>query len=155
MIDASSRQIIFPQKALPAMFVALAGVLLLIGLMRPADVALDSGPGLGLPEASMRIRAEDAPRGTVIISDAATGKEIQTFHRAEGSFLRATLRALVNDRRRKGVTDKGDFKLERYSGGQLYLIDETTGRRLALNAYGPDNSAVFAAFMSNEKGEGQ
>ena len=61
----------------------------------------------------------------------------------------------MNDRRHKGIPLEGDFRLERHNGNQLFLIDEATGKTLSLNAYGPANTAAFAAFMSNQKkGEG-
>ena len=139
-------------------FVIVTGLLLVvivIAAMKFAGMSPDNALPLGQAEETLFLRVEDAPEGTVIVRNAETGAEIKTFKRAEGSFVRAVLRALVNDRRRKGTEIKGDFRLERHASGQLHLIDEVTGKRLTLNAYGPDNSAVFAAFMSNQQGEGQ
>jgi putative photosynthetic complex assembly protein len=138
-----------------AIFASLAAVVVVIGVARMSGVAPVGQANMGVAEAVLKLRVEDGAKGDVHVFNAQTGTLLQTYHRAEGSFLRATLRALVNDRRRKGAQIEGDFRLERHTGGQLYLIDGVTGKRLTLNAYGPDNSAVFAAFMSNQKGDGQ
>jgi putative photosynthetic complex assembly protein len=154
MSSTQAREI-FPTKPCAAIALGLGAVVLLLGGLRlagmqPVRVEPDTPP-----EAILGLKVEDAAQGVVIVRNAATGEMIQTFRSAEGAFVRATLRALVNDRRRKGTKIEGDFRLERHASGQLYLIDGVTGKRLTLNAYGPDNSAVFAAFMSNQKGEGQ
>jgi hypothetical protein len=60
----------------------------------------------------------------------------------------------VNDRKKKGIKTTDDFRLEVHKGPQLFLIDQASGRTISLNAFGPTNTAVFAALMSNQKGEG-
>lgn len=154
MTTATAPQVL-PSRVFAVIFASLAAMVLIIGGMRLSGVAPVGQVNLGVAEQTLVLRVEDGMQGDVHVFNAGTGTLLKTFHRAEGSFFRATLRALVNDRRRKGVQIEGDFRLERHTGGQLYLIDGVTGKRLTLNAYGPDNSAVFAAFMSNQKGEGQ
>lgn len=151
----SANTSIIADKSFFAILTGLVFVVVAIAAMKFAGMSADNAQPLGEADEILVLRVEDAPEGTVVVRSAETGAEIKTFKRAEGSFVRAVLRALVNDRRRKGTEIKGDFRLERHAGGQLHLIDEVTGKRLTLNAYGPDNSAVFAAFMSNQQGEGQ
>lgn len=151
----SSPAVIIPARPFAAILAGLVVVLVLLGTMRLVGHAPEANMPASAADAVRMLQVEDGAQGVVVVRDATTGQHIKTFRRAEGSFLRATFRALVNDRRRKGVTSGGDFRLESRSGGQLYLTDEATGRRLALNAYGPDNSAVFAEFISNQRGEGQ
>lgn len=153
MTTATASQVL-PSKVFGVIFASLAVMVLVIGALRLTGVAPVGQVENGVVEASLVLRVEDGTQGDVHVFNAETGTLLQTYHRTEGSFFRATLRALVNDRRRKGAQIEGDFRLERHTGGQLYLIDGVTGKRLTLNAYGPDNSAVFAAFMSNQKGEG-
>lgn len=153
-MSATTTHDIIPSRVFAAIIAGLVGVVALVAVLR-------SGRGGGemilaeRPQAALTFRVEDAPHGSVIVKNAETGEVLQTFTTGQGAFVRATLRALINDRRHKGLPPEGDFKLESQAGGQLYLIDGVTGKRLTLNAYGPDNSAVFAAFMSNQKGEGQ
>jgi putative photosynthetic complex assembly protein len=147
---------VISQKPLAAIVTALALTVLAIGVSRLSGYHPPSSLPAQASDETRLLRFEDAPQGVVIVSDATTGKTIATFGRGEGSFVRATLRALVRDRIRKGISKPGDFRLERHAGPQLFLIDEASGKTLSLNAFGPDNTAAFAAFMSNQKtGEGQ
>jgi putative photosynthetic complex assembly protein len=144
---------ILAPKALAAVVTALALTVLSIVGMRIAGIEAPSVKPTVAPLASRLLQIEDETQGRVIVRDRKTGEILKTFHSGEGAFFRATLRALVNDRKRRGVTTPGDFRLEAHVARQLFLIDEATGKTLALNAYGPDNAAVFAAFMFNKKGE--
>jgi putative photosynthetic complex assembly protein len=156
MTTVATHQQIIPHKAFVGVALALASTVVLMTATKHFGVSTPDAAQSTSPDATLTLRVDDAPQGSVIVRNAETGGTIKEFKRAEGSFLRAALRALVNDRRHKGATLQGDFLLERHSGGQLYLIDGVTGKKLSLNAYGPDNAAVFAAFMSNpKKGEGQ
>jgi putative photosynthetic complex assembly protein len=154
MTTATAPQVL-PNKLFPAIFAGLAAVVVVIGAMRLSGMAPVGHVDTGVAEEVLQLHVEDGKNGDVHVFNAHSGVLLHTYRRAEGSFFRATLRALVNDRRRKGARNEGDFVLERHAGGQLYLIDGVTGKRLTLNAYGPDNSAAFAALMSNQKGEGQ
>lgn len=140
------------EKPLVIIFAALAMIVLAIGALRLSGYHPASSVPEGVSEASRRLQFEDAPQGSVIVRDANTGEDIHTFQRAEGSFVRATLRALVNNRKHQGIPLEGQFRLDRFNGHQLFLTDEATGRSISLNAFGPSNTAVFAAFMSNQKG---
>jgi putative photosynthetic complex assembly protein len=147
---------IFPQKPVMAVAGLMMVTVLLIGSMKLAGYQPDKTLPSSVSDASRTIRAEDASEGRVIVSDAKTGEIIATYHRGEGSFFRAALRALVNTRKHMGLSVGGDFRLESHNGSQLFLIDDTSGKVLPLNAFGPANTAVFAAFMSNPKqGESQ
>jgi putative photosynthetic complex assembly protein len=142
------------QKPFLAIVAALAMMVVVIGGARMMGLRPASTVSSHPVEDSRLLRFEDAEQGVVHVRDATSGQLIKSFGIGEGAFMRATLRALVNDRRHKAITKQGDFRLERRVDGQHYLIDEATGRSISLNAFGPDNSAVFAAFMSNQKGEG-
>lgn len=145
---------VMSQKPFTAIIAVLALTVVLIGGARLSGVTPAVSLPAEQPDVTRHLKFEDAAEGTVLVRDAKTGDLIQSFGTGEGAFMRATLRALVNDRRKQGTTEQGDFRLERHASGQHYLIDEATGRSISLNAFGPDNTAVFAAFMSNQKGEG-
>lgn len=152
---SNAAQPVMSQKPFVAIIAALALVIAAIAVSRLSGYVPQSSLPQQAADATLRLKFEDAAGGVVLVRDAASGKVIEDFGTGEGAFLRATLRALVNQRRKEGTETQGDFRLERHNGRQYYLIDEATGRALALNAFGPDNTAVFAAFMSNQKGEGQ
>jgi putative photosynthetic complex assembly protein len=142
-----------PDKPMAAVFIGLAATVLLIGGARLAGYQAQSARPLVSADEMRELKFEDASRGVVNVSDAKTGERITSFGSGEGAFVRATLRALVNNRRRQGMPIEGDFKLERHGDNQLYLIDEIAGKTLTLNAYGPVNAAAFAAFMPNYKAD--
>lgn len=142
-------------KPFVAIMAGLVLTMVLIGGARLAGYEPPSSLPDMQPSATRLLQFEDASVGTVNVRDAQTQETIHSFGRGEGSFVRATLRALVNHRKNQGIPLEGDFRLERHAGGQLFLIDEATAKTISLNAFGPANTAVFAAFLSTEKGEGQ
>jgi putative photosynthetic complex assembly protein len=152
----SKAMTILPNKPFAVIFIGLALIVVSVGLARllgfrpPPSLAVESEA-----VSERRIQFEDAAPGQVVVRDAATQEIISTFGRGEGTFVRAALRALVNDRRHKGALSEDDFRLELHASGQLYLIDEATGKTISLHAYGPANSAAFAAFLPKQKGVGQ
>jgi putative photosynthetic complex assembly protein len=147
MMSESRPTIIFPRGSGIAVAVALALTLAAIGAARYSGFK----PETTLPQvAALQVRVlqfEDAKNGRVVVRDATTKRVIQEFGSGQGTFIRATIRALVNDRKRRGITNTGDFRLEAHTGQQLFLIDEASGKAISLNAFGPDNAAAFAAFM--------
>jgi putative photosynthetic complex assembly protein len=147
MITATRPVLIFPRGSGPAVAGALLLTMLAIGGARITGYQ----PEKTLPQqAALQTRVlqfEDSDQGRVLVRDAATHMLIKEYASGEGAFIRATIRALVNDRKRRGVTATGDFRLEAHEGKQLFLIDEASGKTISLNAFGPDNAAAFAAFM--------
>lgn len=137
----------------PFMFI-FAGLVLIILLIGSARLAGYQPPS-SLPNEpalqSREIAVEDSTLGSVVVRDAKTGEQIAIYKSGEGSFFRATLRTLVHDRMHKGLTQNGNFRLEMHSGNQLFLIDEVSRKTLSMNAFGPSNTAVFAALMPTSK----
>ena len=146
---------IISEKPFVVIFLGLALIVVTIGVARNAGYRPAPPMTSGINVDVRHLQFEDASQGRVLVRDVASGEIIKSFGRGEGSFVRATLRALVHHRMHKGASSEGDFRLERHDGRQLFLIDEATGKTLSLNAYGPDNTAAFAEFMSNQKGVGQ
>ena len=77
---------------------------------------------------------------------------IYTIAPETNGFMRATLRGLAQERRRSGIDDTTPFLLTRWSDGRMSLDDVTTGRNVALDAFGETNSGAFARlFVSGEQ----
>ncbi len=143
-------------KPFGAIFIGLVFVVMLIGAARLSGYQPPSSLPADVASQVLVLKVEDSTDGAVIVRNAKTGEPIATYKSGEGSFFRATLRALVHDRMHKSVNREGNFRLETHSGNQLFLIDETSGKTLSMNAFGPANTAVFAALMFNPKqGESQ
>ena len=68
--------------------------------------------------------------------------------------MRATLRGLAHERLRSGIGEATPFLLTRWSDGRMSLDDATTGRSVALDAFGQTNAEAFAKlFVAGERNE--
>ncbi len=93
------------------------------------------------------VRFEDRPDGAVLVFDADTGAELQVLAPGSNNFLRATLRGLV--RGRAGESPRAPFGIYRFANGQLLLVDEVTGDRIDLWAFGETNAAAFGRLLDS------
>lgn len=89
------------------------------------------------------LRFEDRPNGDIAVLDATTQREVAHFQGEQG-FLRGSLRALARERQRNGLGPQAPFDLTGHVDGRITLRDTATGQRIALESFGPTNSAVFS-----------
>lgn len=132
----------------------LLGAAALVGVAIVAVLAVQA-TGVGrLTDAPDRILAErtlhfeDGPAGSVAVIDARTGAPVDTLEPGADGFIRATLRALVRERRMKGLGAETPFHLSRQADGRLLLLDPATGRQIDLHAFGPTNAAAFDRLLA-------
>jgi putative photosynthetic complex assembly protein len=85
----------------------------------------------------------DRPDGGIVVREAPGGALVAIVAPGTNGFLRGVLRGLARERRRDGIGDAVPFQLTRWSDGRLSLEDSTTGRTIALEVFGPTNSAAF------------
>lgn len=97
------------------------------------------------------LRFADRPNGAVAVYAEPGARLITEVEPGAGGFLRGTLRALVRERRQRGLTDDAPFRLARAADGTLILGDPATGRRIVLGAFGPTNAGVFAGLLDEGK----
>jgi putative photosynthetic complex assembly protein len=72
-------------------------------------------------------------------------KEIQL--EGEQGFLRGTLRALTRERKSRQLSHEIPFELRLDSDNHLSITDPLTKNSINLDAFGPDNVAVFTKLM--------
>lgn len=136
-------------EALPRKAVIGLGVLLIATLFSVAAVRL-SGTEIRTPDAptaaQRSLRFEDGPNGSVLVLDARTGQAIDSVA-GEAGFLRGSLRALVRERKMRGIGSGPAFELIARTDGRLTLMDPATGERLDLESFGPTNSAVYRRWL--------
>lgn len=126
---------------------ALVGfTMLAVAIGRSEGVGISGGPG-GHPVASVALRVEDRADGSIRVEDAATQRLIETIEPGRDNFIRATLRSFGQARLRAGLTPAEPFRLTRYDDGSLALIDETTGRKVNIEAFGPTNAFSFGKLL--------
>jgi putative photosynthetic complex assembly protein len=97
--------------------------------------------------ATRMLRFEDRADGAVAVWDAQRNDVIEVLAPGTNGFVRGVMRGLARDRKLLGVGHDAAFKLIRWADGRMSLADPTTGRTIALEAFGSDNSKVFAEFF--------
>jgi putative photosynthetic complex assembly protein len=138
---------LIPRRALWVGAAALAATLLAAGAFHRS--------GKGAPAADAPVLAQrllqftDLPDGGIAIVDAASGSTLDTL-RGEHGFLRGTLRALVRERRQRGLTQQDALLLSARADGRLVLSDPTTGAHIDLRSFGPANAAAFARWLPSQ-----
>jgi len=131
----------------------IVATLILVMVSRSAGI-IESGPSSKEAVAEQVLRFEDRPNGSIAVFAGRDGPLIDVMGPGTNGFLRGTLRALVRERRLKGVTDRAPFRLVQGADGSLILHDPSTDRRLDLRAFGPTNARAFAGLLpsgSNER----
>lgn len=88
----------------------------------------------------------DQDGGVIVVTDE-TGNTLKVIQRGELGFVRALLRGLARDRRAQGVGPEVAFTISYHADGSLTLDDPSTGRIVALGAFGSTNSIVFAELL--------
>jgi len=136
---------------------ALIGAGLLVGfaLAVTAGARLAGIGALYEPEpdaAAIELVFADREDGAVVVRDAASGEELAVFVSGEGGFVRGVMRGLARQRQLQGLGPDAPFRLLRLPDGRLWLEDPATGEQVYLNAFGPDNFALFASIVSDESG---
>jgi putative photosynthetic complex assembly protein len=143
-----------PREKVPLPFIIAAGglVAMTLGLILTARVT-----GFGesmVPDqevvAMRELRFEDRSSGAIAVYSEPDSRLITEVEPGTNGFMRGTLRALVRERRQRGIGDNVPFRLSRAADGSLMLGDPATGRRIVLGAFGPTNEAVFASLLTSE-----
>jgi putative photosynthetic complex assembly protein len=137
------------RELFPRLPLILIGTVLLASLVGVAIVRW-SGTEIRTPDApavhTRALQFADGENGTIVVIDHATGQKVDEL-RGELGFLRGALRALARERIRQGGTPKEPFEIIARADGRLTLLDPSTGQRLDLESFGPDNAAVFARLL--------
>ena len=100
---------------------------------------------------------KDDSNGDILIELIADKNQDKNYQKAQTSqvlrfsgeqgFLRGTLRALARDRRLRNLTSEAPFELALHEDGRLSITDTLTAKGIDLEAFGPDNAAVFAKIL--------
>ncbi len=152
----SDTAIKLPPPGMPKQVLLAAAALIALTLVGATTARL-TGIGktpmpVASPVQSLSLRFDDQQNGSVLVRRASDRAVIYTIAPATNGFMRATLRGLAQERRRSGIDDTTPFLLTRWSDGGMSLDDPTTGRDVALEAFGETNAGAFARlFVSGEQ----
>ena len=140
-----------PTETVPRQAVIALAAVITATLVGVAAVRL-SGVDIRTPDAATAaqrsLRFEDGPAGSVVVIDAASGRTIDEVS-GEAGFLRGSLRALVRERKMRGIGAGPPFELIARTDGRLTLSDPATGERLDLESFGPSNAAVYRRWLAD------
>jgi len=143
-MQAATAPEVIPRRAVLGAFAVLA-----LTFAGAAAVRL-SGASIREPDARTVARRDlrfaDRPDGGIAVIDAASGDTLDVVHGEQG-FLRGTLRGLVRERKRRGLTSAEPLRLIARADGRLTLADPSTGERIELESFGPSNVAVYARWL--------
>lgn len=103
--------------------------------------------------ASVSLHFADESDGSVVAREASAGTELARFRAGEGGFVRVTMRGLVLERKRRGISAAEPFTLTRLENGELVLRDPATKRALLLDAFGHTNAGSFAVLIDGQEGK--
>jgi putative photosynthetic complex assembly protein len=143
----------FPRLPLTAIILLVCAALGGVTAARLAGVSPHIVIHTDQPVESRLLRFEDRRDGSVGIIDAQTSADIAIAAPGTNGFLRGTLRGLMRTRKLREIGYNEPFRLERYASGQLVLVDTRVHKDISLDAFGPTNAAVFAAFLATPKGD--
>jgi putative photosynthetic complex assembly protein len=141
---ASTSGLLFPRWVPRVVGLLLVLLLASLALLRVSGFEPGVEPGAVLRERALRF-ADDG-QGGVRVVDHASGRTLEVM-RGEQGFLRGVLRGLARDRRQHEIGAEPPYLLSLREDGRLLITDPTTGRRIDLASFGPDNAAVFARWL--------
>lgn len=141
-----------PRPTFPRWAIIAAGLVLGATILGAA-IGVRTGPVPVVPEggtvlASRDLQFRDRPDGSVLVSDARSGARVEMLEPGTSSFIRATLRALVRERRMGEFGTEAAFRLTALDNGRLTLEDLATGRTIDLVAFGPTQVESFARLLN-------
>lgn len=141
-----------PRPTFPRWAIIGAGLAIALTILGAA-VGVRTGPVPVVPEggvmlATRDLQFRDQPDGAVLVVDARTGAQVERLEPGTSSFIRATLRALVRERRMGEFGTEAAFRLAALDNGRVTLQDLATGRTIDLVAFGPTQVEAFARLLN-------
>jgi putative photosynthetic complex assembly protein len=144
---ALHHDIVVPRLPLMAVGLMLLATLLAVAVYQfNSDGSSPSQPTAPVV-AERLLRFDDQPDGGISVRNALDNSLVQQIPSGAQPFVRGALRALVRERRARGIGAAPPFALQAHRDGRLTLRDTATGRRLDLESFGPTQSAAFAQLL--------
>jgi putative photosynthetic complex assembly protein len=142
---AAPRRDTFPRAVLVGAGAALVLAIAVAAAGRIAgpDPAAPTGQAILARDLAFR----DLPDGAVGVYELPGGAEIARLDYGTNSFIRATLRGLVRERRMGELGPEAPFRLAAWNDGRLTLEDTATGRIIDIVAFGSTQAEAFARLL--------
>lgn len=149
MGSAVSRQGTLPKGMVIGSALVIAGTLVLatLGHRAPTNPA-DAG---ARPVASRDLRFADRADGAIVVTDARSGRVVETLAPGTENFVRGGMRGLARERNRAGIAEEVPFRLSTWPDGRITLQDMGTGNTMELHAFGRTNAEAFLKLLATEE----
>jgi putative photosynthetic complex assembly protein len=161
-VDSSSNSAAHEAVALPRAALLGAALLIAFALASVTLARIRHWQGTAAPAAQaitvLHLQFADREDGAIDVTDAdraAAEAHIATVAPRSNGFMRGVLRGLARARRNEHLPLYAPFTLTRWSDGRLTLADPATGRSIAIEVFGPDNSRPFAALFAADLSAGR
>jgi len=137
-------------QTLPRAALFGAGLLVTVTILASGTARLTGVGTTHLPPArqvySAELRFLDRKDGAVLV-ERPDETQVAVLPPGTNGFVRGVMRGLARDRRLAHLGAGPPFRLVRWSDGRLSLEDPSTGRAIAIEAFGPTNARVFADLL--------
>jgi putative photosynthetic complex assembly protein len=137
----------FPRGAIIAAGVMMALSITAATVARYGHVGTLS-PAPAPAAVTRNVHFADRSDGAVVVTDAVNGHEVAVLAPGTNGFIRGVMRGLARGRRLAGVGDEPPFQIIQRTDGRLDLVDPTTGRDIALEAFGHTQVEAFAVLLN-------
>jgi putative photosynthetic complex assembly protein len=137
----------FPRGALVAACLMIVLSLTAATLARTTGIGRDE-PVLAAAQTTRTVQFADRADGAVVVTDATNGREVAVLAPGTNGFVRGVMRGLARNRRLAGIGDVPPFQIIQRVDGRLDLVDPSTGRDIALEAFGHTQVEAFAMLLN-------
>jgi putative photosynthetic complex assembly protein len=149
MASALLRNGALPRGMVLGTALLLAGTLVLATLGHDAPVNPASAGAL--PTATRDLRFSDRADGAVVVTNAATGHQVDVVEPGTEGFVRGAMRGLVRQRRLAEIGPDMPFRLSVWPDGRITLQDMANGNTMELHAFGRTNAEAFLRLLATEE----
>jgi putative photosynthetic complex assembly protein len=124
----------------------MAGTLALatLGHKAPTDPATVGAR----PVATRDLQFADRADGAIVVTDARSGRVVETLAPGTEGFVRGGMRGLARERNRAGISVEVPFRLSAWPDGRITLQDTGTGNTMELHAFGRTNAEAFLKLLT-------
>ena len=131
---------------------ALIAFALIVSLTAKLTGVGATGPIAIVPVETKELTFDVRPGGITVVTDVASPSKVRVADPAKGQgFVQIAIESLTRERVALGLSTQAPIRLLRQADDRLWLEDPTTGRRLALDAFGPVSARAFAQFLDDGK----
>lgn len=149
MASALLRNGSLPRGMVLGTIIVMAGTLVLATLGHDAPV--NPATAGVQPAASRDLRFSDRADGAVVVTNAATGRQLDVVEPGTEGFVRGAMRGLVRQRRIAEIGPDVPFRLSAWPDGRITLQDMANGNTMELHAFGRTNAEAFLRLLAAEE----